>query len=181
MVAFYSGARQLVSQRLGEAALGRLGRPVHGGPRERAQAGAARDDHDVPASAVEHAGQRGGDRVDGPQPVDPRHALDLVHVHVAERPVVRHPRVGDDDVHRAELGDRLRHLTGVTDVGGERLVALARQRQRKLVQLLLGARHQPDLASALRERLGDGATDAARRSGDHHACSCADIHVRHPS
>jgi hypothetical protein len=64
------------------------------------------------------------DRVDGPEPVDPRHALDELDVLLGERAVVRDARVGDDEIEPAGLLDEPRdggrHLLAIADVGGQR-------------------------------------------------------------
>ena len=116
-----SGPRQLVAQRLGEAAVGGLGRAVDGAPGERAQAGARRDDDDVPARAVAHVAERGADRVDRAEHVDPHHLLGVLDRLVEEGPVVGEPGVGDEQLDAARLLDEAldgcRDRVAVGDVG----------------------------------------------------------------
>jgi hypothetical protein len=111
----------------------------------------------VSRRAVEHVGERRVHRVDGAEPVDPRHLLRLLDARVAQRPVVGDPGVRDEHVDAAGLGDEARHgvldLAAVADVGGER--------DRVPGQRLGVARGQPDRRAPAQQLLRDGAPDPA--------------------
>ena len=92
------GARELMPQRLGEAAVGCLGGAVDGGPGEGANPGPRGQDHEVAAGPVEHVGERRADRVDGAEDVDPNHLLGALDLGVDERPVMGDAGVGHRQV-----------------------------------------------------------------------------------
>jgi hypothetical protein len=157
---------ELVPQRLGVRALGRLRRAVGGGARERAQAGAARDDDDVAATGAEQVRQRRLDRVDRAEPVDARHLLDVLDRLLGDALVVGEPGVGDEEVDAAGLArealDRRLDLGAVADVDAAEHDVGAGQGVGEGLELLGRPREQADGRAAGGEPLGQRAADAAR-------------------
>ena len=144
-----AGAAQLVPQRLGEAALGRLRRAVARRPRERAagrrRRRRSRRGHGARST---RCAERRVDRVDGPEPVDARHLP----------PCARRPGRGTARSARSRRSRPSRssppacstkRATAVSTCSRSPTSARQRERARaelarQRVELPLGAREQPD-------------------------------------
>jgi hypothetical protein len=133
-----------------------------------------RDDHDVPAPALDHAGREAVREGHGRAEVHVERAIDLLGRELEERPARGERRVGDEHVDvarllREPLDVGARREIGDDDVGpdlagdpGERVRAPAAQHE---------------LHAPLVERAGDGLSDAAVRARDERPAGGVEDHA----
>ncbi len=156
---------ELQAQRIADALQCELRAVVGTAHRRGDPAADRRDEHD-PALGGAQPRQHGLGDGDLPEDVDLELATQLVERQPLDRSADEYARVVDDGVERRrERGVECRHLLGIGDVERDRRDAAgALGCQRDAVGL--AAHAAEDVPAGIGEAQGDGATDAARGTGD---------------